>query len=340
MTFRKIIDLFLITLIVAHLGVSYYLSRQMNREMPVTGSVFIKIKKGETATAIGHNLKQNGLLAAAGAFRLAYSLYFSPRYLRAGEYLIESPSSPKKIMLQMIAGQVYLHAITIPEGLTIKEIGEILEAKSFPYEGSFQEACRNVRLISDLDPEASDLEGYLFPETYYLPAEISAEEIVRVMVERFKKVFHERYLARANELKMSVRDVITLASLIEKETARAEEKPLVSAVFHNRLRLGMKLDCDPTIIYALKLEDRFDGNIRLKDKALDSPYNTYLYRGLPPGPICNPGLDSIEAALYPAPVDYLYFVSRNDGSHVFSRSYQEHQKAVIRYQLKKRGKIR
>ncbi|MDW3229705.1 MAG: endolytic transglycosylase MltG, partial [Acidobacteriota bacterium] len=189
--------------------------------------------------------------------------------------------------------------------------------------------------ISDLDSQADNLEGYLFPETYHFSRGIEAEEMVRAMVTQFRKVFGKEQQERAQKLNLTVREVLTMASLIEKETSMIEEKPLVSAVFHNRLRLGMKLDCDPTIIYALKLENRFDGNIRLKDKNLKSPYNTYLYPGLPPGPICNPGYEALEAALYPASVDYLYFVSRNDGSHVFNRSYSEHLKAVSKYQLKK-----
>jgi UPF0755 protein len=155
------------------------------------------------------------------------------------------------------------------------------------------------------------------------------------MVAQFKDVFSSQWSRRAAELGMSIREVVTLASLIEKETSVADEKPIVSGVFHNRLRIGMKLDCDPTIIYALKEEGVFDGNLRKRDMSWDNPYNTYRYSGLPPGPIANPGRDSIEAALYPADVDYLYFVSKKDGTHHFSRTFREHLNAVDHYQKKR-----
>jgi UPF0755 protein len=195
--------------------------------------------------------------------------------------------------------------------------------------------CSNVRLISRLDPQASDLEGYLFPETYHFPKDYTAREIVETMVKQFLRTFQPPWEERAKQLDLSVREVVILASLIEKETGQADEKKLISSVFHNRLRIGMKLDCDPTIIYALKEEGRFDGNLRKRDLSWDSPYNTYVYAGLPPGPIANPGKESLEAALFPADEDYLYFVSKNDGSHHFSSSFVEHQRAVDFYQ--KRG---
>lgn len=337
---RKIIELVLIFLAIANIGLAYYLARAMKAEAGPEAATVVLVEKGLNPAGIARLLSQNKLLKHPRAFRLAYSLYYSPRFLIAGEYSFEPPLTARKIMQQLVAGKILLHPITIPEGLTIQEMDQRLKQTGYPYQGSFLEACRQTELIADLDPEAGNLEGYLFPETYYFSRSVSAYEIVKAMVGLFRKNFGPEELARTNELHMTVRKIVTLASLIEKETSREEEKPLISAVFHNRLRLGMKLDCDPTIIYALKLENRFDGNLRLRDKSLPSPYNTYLYAGLPPGPICNPGLSSIRAALYPAPVDYLYFVSRNDGSHVFNRSYQEHQKAVLKYQLKNVRRLR
>jgi len=161
---------------------------------------------------------------------------------------------------------------------------------------------------------------------------VTASQIVKAMVSQFKKTFNQQMKTRADQLGMTVRQVVILASLIEKETSIPEEKNLIAAVFHNRLRRGMKLDCDPTIIYALKQEERFTGRLRWKDLKLNSPYNTYLYPGLPPSPICNPGLGSLQAALYPAEENFLYFVSKNDGSHYFSRSLKEHLRAVRKYQ--------
>ena len=156
------------------------------------------------------------------------------------------------------------------------------------------------------------------------------------MVSQFKTVFNKGWQKQAHKIGLTIREVVILASLIEKETSLPEERRLVSAVFHNRLKMGMKLDCDPTIVYVLKLESRFEGRLHSKDMKLDSPYNTYLYRGLPPGPVCNPGRESLLAALFPADVNYLYFVSRNDGSHEFSRTFQEHQIALRKYQKSQR----
>ncbi|MGB9905927.1 MAG: endolytic transglycosylase MltG [Candidatus Saccharicenans sp.] len=337
---RKIVNLVLILLAAANIGLAYYLARAMTAEAPAAAATVVLVEKGLGPASIARLLQQNQLLKHPRAFRLAYSLYYSPRFLIAGEYSFEPPLTARKIMQQMVAGKVLLHPITIPEGLTFQEIARLLEEKGYPYQGSFLEACRQAELIADLDPQAGNLEGYLFPETYHFSRGVSAGEIVRAMVNLFRKNFGPEEQARSGELQMTVREIVTLASLIEKETSREEEKPLVAAVFHNRLRLGMKLDCDPTIIYALKMEGRFDGNLRLRDKSLPSPYNTYLYPGLPPGPICNPGLSSIRAALHPSPVDYLYFVSRNDGSHVFNRSFQEHQRAVLKYQLKNSRRLR
>jgi UPF0755 protein len=190
----------------------------------------------------------------------------------------------------------------------------------------------NTEAIADLDPEAQNLEGYLFPDTYYLTRGMNEVEIVQSMIDGFRSVWSKEYDVRSRELAMTVREIITLASLIEKEAALPHERDLVSAVFHNRLRLNMKLACDPTVIYAVKLTKPYDGVINQSDLELDSPYNTYLYAGLPPGPIANPGEKAIQSALYPADSNYLFFVSRNDGSHVFSSNYRDHSRAVQQFQ--------
>jgi len=340
-TLKKIVNLFFIMLIIINLGVASYISRAMNSPSPArTGNIVITIEKGLSPKGIARILKENQLIRQSFTFELSYSLYYYPHSLKAGEYQFSLPAIPRKIMLDLISGRVLLHPLTIPEGLTYLEISELLAAKNYPLTGSFVKACQATSLIADLDPEAPNLEGYLFPDTYYFARGVRAEDMVKTMVEEFRKNFGQQERERARVLKMSIRQVITLASLIEKETGQPEEKPLISAVFHNRLRLKMKLDCDPTIIYALKLQNRFDGNLRRADKNLNSPYNTYLYTGLPPGPICNPGRNSIQAALYPADVDYLYFVSKNDGSHVFNRSYAEHLLAVKKFQLKNHRQLR
>ncbi|MFQ5717561.1 MAG: endolytic transglycosylase MltG, partial [Nitrospinales bacterium] len=191
-------------------------------------------------------------------------------------------------------------------------------------------------LIDSLDIPGENLEGYLFPETYHFDKNTDERAIVKTMVDTFKRrALKPEYLDRARELGFSFHKIITLASLIEKETGREDERELISAVFHNRLRKNMRLQCDPTVIYALK---NFDGNLRKKDLGIDSPYNTYRYAGLPPGPIANPGLESIRAALYPASANYIYFVSKQNGSHEFSSALADHNRAVRKYQLKKSGR--
>jgi UPF0755 protein len=232
-------------------------------------------------------------------------------------------------------GNVRLYSITVPEGLIIQEIAELMEEEGFATKNEFLLVAANASLVSTMDKVAENLEGYLFPETYRFAKGTTAEEIVASLVFQFQKVFNQGWIDRAADLGMSIRDIVILASLIEKETSLRDEMRIISSVFHNRLKIGMKLDCDPTIIYALKLEGRYKDRLRTKDLKWDSPYNTYLYSGLPPGPIANPGRQALEAALYPADEDFMYFVSKNNGSHHFSRTFREHQNAVNKYQRRK-----
>ena len=240
--------------------------------------------------------------------------------------------STKKILTILSEGKVFFHPVTIPEGLTRREIAQHLESLGIIEEEDFLEACSRTELLGSYDIEAENLEGYLFPETYHFSRGISAGTIITILVTQFKTVFTEEWRQRATEINMTPRKVVILASLIEKETSFPEERKLVSSVFHNRLRIRMKLDCDPTIIYAMKEQGPYTGRLLKRLLKLDSPYNTYLRRGLPPGPICNPGQAALEAALYPSDEKYIYFVSKNDGSHVFSRTFSEHQRAVRKYQ--------
>jgi UPF0755 protein len=297
--------------------------------------IIFEVKKGDTARGIAQNLKEKGVIRQKAIFILGYKLFYSPQSLKAGEYAIRFPQSTKEILGLITKGNVVLHPITIPEGLTRQEIALHLQTTaSIGYE-DFLGATKGVDSIKDMDPKATDLEGYLFPETYHFSKNFSVEDIVTAMVSHFRAVFSEAWQERAEELGLTAREVVILASLIEKETSLPEEREVVSSVFHNRLNIGMKLDCDPTIIYALKLEGRFKDRLRTKDLRYDTPYNTYLYPGLPPGPIANPGKESLQAALFPAHTDYFYFVSRNDGSHHFSQTFREHQNAVIKYQKRR-----
>ncbi|MCP2604621.1 endolytic transglycosylase MltG [Candidatus Aminicenantes bacterium AH-873-B07] len=295
-------------------------------------SKIIEIKKGLHVKAIAEELRKEKIIRNSRAFLIGYKIFFKNKSLKAGEYLFSFPISSHQVLDKLIKGEILLHLITIPEGLIIEEIAAIYEKKIGILKQEFIKATKNTNLIKEIDSKAKDLEGYLFPETYHFPRKISANKIVETMILQFKKIFNNEWKKRALDLGMSIREVVILASLIEKETSIKEEKPLISAVFHNRLARGMKLECDPTIIYALKKEGKYKNKIRTKDKSFDSPYNTYVYYGLPPGPICNPGKDSLKAALFPAPVKYLYFVSKNDGTHYFSFNLKEHNKAVQKYQ--------
>ncbi len=300
-----------------------------------TGTVLFEVEEGWNATRIAEALKQRGLLAHKWPFLLGYRLFFSGKSLKAGEYRLETPFSPKQAIQFLIQGQVQLYPMTIPEGLTRRETAQHLSRAYGVDAEAFLDAGADPGPALAWDPAAADLEGYLLPETYHFPKEITPAEIVEAMASQFRDLLSESWRERAAELGLSIRDVVILASLVEKETSRPEERGLVSGVFHNRLRIGMKLDCDPTIVYALKATDSYTGRLRYKDLKLDSPYNTYLYPGLPPGPIANPGRASLEAALFPEDVEYLFFVSRNDGSHQFSRTYREHINAVNKYQRRR-----
>jgi UPF0755 protein len=257
----------------------------------------------------------------------------SARHLKAGEYRFDRPMSARDVVGKIARGEVDLVSVTFPEGLTIAEMARIFEAHGFGPAQEFVAAGGDPTPIRALDPAARDLEGYLFPDTYAVPRRARATDIVHAMTERFQKVLTPELRAAAEQRGLTVRQLVTLASIVEKETARPEERPLVAAVYANRLRLGMGLQCDPTVIYALQRAGRYDGNIRRVDLMFDSPYNTYRYAGLPPGPIAAPGRASLEAAAHPADNDYLYFVSRNDGSHEFARTLTEHNRNVQRFQI-------
>ncbi|MDP1568446.1 MAG: endolytic transglycosylase MltG [Vicinamibacterales bacterium] len=294
---------------------------------------FVDIPQGEGSRQIGARLIAAGIVRDDLTFRVALAITGEARALKAGEYQFTEPQSAVDVIHRLARGDVYTRALTFREGLTAAEMARHFEQSGFGTAGSFTEAVRNASLIADLDPEARDLEGYLFPNTYALPRTATADDLVRRMVALFRAAFDEALRADAARQGFSVRDVVALASLIEKETGLEAERPVVAAVYRNRLRIGMGMQADPTVIYALMLAGRWDGNITRADLQFDSPYNTYRYRGLPPGPIANPGRASLVAALNPADVDYLYFVSRNDGSHVFSRTLAEHNRAVREWQI-------
>jgi UPF0755 protein len=294
---------------------------------------FVEVPSGAGVSGIGRRLVDAGVVRGSMAFRLAMWLEGGGRTLKAGEYRFSGALRPTEVVERLARGDVFLRPITFPEGLTVEEMADIFATHDGD-RASFLAASRQGGAIRDVDPAATDLEGYLFPETYALPRGASAARLVDEMVGRFREIYDEGLRREAAARSLTTREVVTLASLVEKETSREDERPLVSAVYHNRLRLGMGLQCDPTVIYALRRAGRWDGNLTREGLRFDSPYNTYRYAGLPPGPIAAPGRASLEAAIRPAGVSFLYFVSRNDGSHVFATSLEEHNRNVRQFQVR------
>ncbi len=294
---------------------------------------FVEIPPGAGSKAIGERLVSAGVIRDTATYRLALWLSGKARHLKAGEYRFDRPATPAAVIDTIARGDVFVVPVTFPEGLTIAEMAKVFEAHGFGPASAFLEAAGDGSLVHHLDPSARTLEGYLFPETYTLSRHTDAPRLVRLMVERFEHVFTADFKRAAEARGLSVHEVVTIASIVEKETARADERPLVAGVYENRLRIGMGLQCDPTVIYALQRAGTYTGNLRRDDLAFDSPYNTYRYRGLPPGPIAAPGKASLAAALHPADTDYLYFVSRNDGSHEFSRTLESHNRGVQKFQV-------
>lgn len=296
-----------------------------------TGEQYVDIPQGASAGEIRRRLVEAGVVPDELTLRAALWWSGRSRSLKAGEYRFDRPITPLDVVDKIASGEVYTRRLTFPEGLTIQEMAAIYESHGFGKARDFVAAARDATLIRDLDPQAKDLEGYLFPETYALPRVAPAAQVIQLMVDRFKTTYEGVVPGRSDSL--TTRQIVTLASLIEKETAQAQERPIVSAVYRNRIKKGMGMQADPTVVYALVKAGRYDGNIRRADLDFDSPYNTYKYPGLPPGPIASPGRASLEAALSPADVPYLFFVSRNDGTHVFAETLTEHNANVFKYQI-------
>lgn len=297
---------------------------------------FVEIPQGAGPASIARRLVSAGVVRDEASFRFELARSGNGRKLQAGEYRFDRPMTVGEVIGKLARGEVYLRPITFREGLTIKQMAELYESKGFGTAAEFTAAAGNGALVNDLDPAARDLEGYLFPDTYALPRKATAEQLVERMVASFRKALTPDIVDKARARGLGVRALVTLASIVEKETGKAEERPLVAAVYSNRLTIGMGLQCDPTVIYALEKAGRYDGNIRKEDLQFDSPYNTYRYAGLPPGPIAAPGRASLEAAASPADAPFIYFVSRNDGTHAFAVSLDEHNRNVFEYQKRRR----
>lgn len=295
-------------------------------------SVTVNIESGTSARQILARLERAGVISNALLARLYLVHVLGDPPLRAGEYAFRESASARAVLDRLIRGDIVLHSATVVEGLTLQETAAALAAAGLGDAAAFLAVMRDPRPIADLDAAASDLEGYLFPDTYAFPRGTGERAIVETIV----KTFRERYRGAVEPLRQptrgGLRELVTLASIVEKEARLDEERARIASVYRNRLRIGMALYADPTIIFALKKRGVWDGNLRRRDLELDDPYNTYRFPGLPPGPICSPGLASLQAAAVPEEGTYLYFVSRNDGSHVFSTTLAEHNRNVERWQ--------
>jgi len=290
----------------------------------------VVVQSGQGFKALSTLLHQKGMILHPVKFRLFARIKGYDKRIKAGEYMLSSAMTPNKILETMVDGKVYLHRLTIPEGYNLRQVAQTVETAGLAFEADFLKAATDPDLLNANGIDAQTFEGYLFPDTYYFPKGVTSENIITTMVKRFWTVFKPEWEEQTKTLGLTIHQVITLASIIEKETAVADERPIISSVFHNRLKRKMRLESDPTVIYGI---GNYDGNITRKDLASPTPYNTYTMKGLPPGPISNAGVKAIEAALYPADTKFLYFVSRNDRTHHFSTNFRDHNRAVRKYQL-------
>lgn len=297
-----------------------------------TEPVIVEFQPGVSFYKISKDLEEKGLIRDRGAFTLLARLRGSTKEIKAGEYEFNQAMTPMKILYMLEEGLVIKHPVTIPEGFSIADIADLLEKKGLSRKDMFIKTTSDKAFLSALGIDAGSAEGYLFPDTYLFTKGMTEEAMIRNMVSRFREVFTDELKMRTGAIGLSAHEVVILASVVEKETGDAIERPRIARVFMNRLKRGIPLQSDPTVIYGIK---DFNGNLMKKDLVTETPYNTYVKRGLPAGPIANPGEDSIKSVLYPEEGDYLYFVSKNNGTHHFSRTLSEHNRAVQQYQVKK-----
>jgi len=306
-----------------------------------SGNLILVIEPGTRAPEVAQLLVARGVLQKRWPLLLRYWLGQRRHRLKAGEYLFDRPLRPLDVYWKLVQGDIYLHAVLLPEGSDRFDIARILHQQMGIDPAEFLRATEQTSALRDLAPQARTLEGYLFPDTYRFPRNVNAATVVAAMLARFRRVY-EAQLRQGPPSPLGLHGVLTLASLVEKETANPGERPLIAGVYRRRLEKRWALQCDPTVIYALRLKYRLIGRpsvpLTTDDLKLDSPYNTYRYPGLPPGPIANPGKASIEAVLHPAPGDALYFVSNNQGGHNFSNNLRDHNRNVAHYRNQRTGR--
>ena len=289
----------------------------------------VRVEQGDSLATVARKLREQKVISNGLFFSLWARFSGAQKRIHQGLYRFETGISPREILDRLVNGKGIFYSVTIPEGFTIKEIAALLDKMQIADKDKFLQESVNPSLLASFGLQDKGLEGYLFPSTYHFTPATPEKEVIVTMAEQFRKVSQPVLAQPGGTMQLTAHELLTLASIIEKETGIHEERALVSAVFHNRLKLQMPLQSDPTVIYGLK---DFNGNLTRKDLQGASPYNTYRIAALPPGPICNPSLASIKAALYPADVSYLYFVSKNDGTHLFSETIEAHNQAVKTFQ--------
>ncbi len=316
----------LIVLSLAWTWVALYVPYQ---HFPPEG-VYVDIPRGTSLRTISRILASQGVVRSRWVFE-GLSRERSRRTLEAGEYFFDRPVTSLQVFDALANGRVLVRELVVPEGYSMFDVADLVEREGFTTRDDFLAAARDPAFVHDLAPQAPSSEGFLFPATYEFPRHPSGHDIVDAMVKHFRQEWSTLAAEQPNASGLPLEQVVTMASLVERETPKPEERPLVAGVFANRLRRGLPLQCDPTVVYSLELAGTYSGTLSAQDLPVDSPYNTYRHTGLPPGPIANPGEASLRAALAPATTDYLYFVADTEGGHFFSTTLAEHNRNVARY---------
>ncbi len=304
----------------------------MNQPVAPASPQIVNIASGTSFAEIARTLETQGVVADADKLKLLAYWRKAAGRIKAGEYNFDQSATPDAVLARLLAGDVIRYRFTVPEGLTLHEIANRLEIEGRGKTETFVALAKDPELCKQLGIGASTLEGYLFPETYLLTGDMTEKKLIEAMVREFNRRLTPEITSGAKQQQLELHQLVILASIIQKEAGTSSEMPLIASVFHNRLKKGIPLQADPTVIYGV---ENFDGNLTRKHLKTTTPYNTYQLRGLPAGPIANPGEDALRAAAYPATTDYIYFVSRGDGTHAFSKTLAEHNALVRKYQLKR-----
>ncbi len=329
---RKMILLVLTLVAVPLLGFGLWLQSFVATEVAPDKPAEVEVRPGSSFSRTASQLEEAGVISDALRFTLLARWRQVTGQVHAGQYLFESAASPAEVLDRLVAGDIRKFQVTIPEGFNLRDIAARLATTGIGTAEEFLALWRDAEFLNELGIEAPSLEGYLFPETYTYTASTPPRQLLQAMVKQLQAELTPELLADARALKLDRHQLITLASIIQKEAGNVAEMPLISAVFHNRLKAGILLQADPTVIYGIA---DFNGNLTRKDLETTTPYNTYRIKGLPPGPIASPGRAALQAAAHPAESKALFFVSRGDGTHEFSATLQEHNRAVQRYQLRR-----